>query len=752
MTTEALSARLARIIQERQRLLPTVRALVAAWEDIGQKLDDLGDSVSLLTKVAPDELAPLGHQLKSHELNALVSENLRRLRVLEARFGRQSINLGVSGQARVGKSTLLQAISGLDDEQVPTGTGHPVTAVRSQIFHSPKHARGILTLHSFRSFRNEVLAAYHLALGLVDMPSTVEEFARFEYPDDIIDESAQPEAVLSRRGLLKRLRGMQEGLPAYQDELIGDIRQVELSELRQYLAYPTGESATPPGKYLAVRRARIECPFPFAEVENLSLLDLPGLGELAAGAERRHVEGLQNDVDIVLLVMRPQPTSAFVDEKAYKTLDRLHEASEAFSDKEDFVFLVVNDGGVEENLVEALMGDLEERLTGARASARYRLLRANAKSETEVHIKVMEPVLEHLAKRLPIMDREVMQHALERADGHRTILRALDELRATLTELAPETTGVADELDRRTEELRKDISDELTLLLDKLFQAARNEDGDEEFAEAVDQAADEADAWVDDGFGLGEEEWMRDAARTIRLYKGSGRFVADEFNRVRVEISQRFRKLDAFFDKRLAELHASVASILTETVGDRLVAQQDGQSLRAFAERLAESSSETCPELASALLELVNVRLDYQTQLHPRLRRCLDGLVAQYRDPKTGIVKTAITADAEGADELYKRMRQLATQAIHQIKKELHRDAIFPALVIHASAEQFDDAFLRGGHAKQEFKRLTRAYRDDIWPGDFEGIDAHNARVARVKQAIGAVEKAVVALDGLTPR
>lgn len=752
MTTEAIAAQLSQIIQERQRLLPTVRALVAAWEDIGARLGELSGAVDDLVAVSPDELSPLARQLGSYELPALVAENLRRLRILEARFGRPSINLGVSGQARVGKSTLLQAISGLGDEQVPTGMGHPVTAVRSQIFHSTTHARGLLTLHSFATFRDEVLSAYHQALGIADPPRTIEEFRRRKYPRDVPGEDSRPESVLSRRGLLKRLRAMQEGLDIYEPALVGEVREVPLSELRRYLAYPEGEAATPPGLYLAVRRARIECPFPFAGVENLSLLDLPGLGELAAGAERRHVEGLQNDVDVVLLVMRPQPTSAFVDEKTYKTLDRLHEASEAFGTKEDFVFLVVNDGGVEEGLVEALMSDIRERLSGERASARYAMLRADAKDPESVHHAVMEPVLAHLAARLPVMDREVMAHAMARAGGQRLILQALEELRAGLAARAPEMTGAADELDRRTEELRKDISDSLTRLLDELFAAARDEDGDEEFAEAVDRAAADADDWVTRGFGRGEEGWMRDAARTIRLYRGSGGFVADEFNRIRVEISQRFRALDGFFARRLAELHDKVAGILAGSLGDALVPSRDAAALRALAARLTQAGAESSPDLARALEELADVRLDYQTQLHPRLRRCLDGLVAQYADPRTGKVLPSVTADAEGADELYRKMRQLATQAIHQIKKELHRDAAFPALVMHAAAEQFDDAFLRGGTSRQEFKRLTRAWRDDVWPGVFEGIDAHNARVGRVRKAAAAVEAAVASLEELRPR
>jgi hypothetical protein len=749
MNSDGLSSRLSQIIEARQKLLPAVEARLEAWRGVDEALGELDAALVTLAAAAPADLADLPIQFRRLGLPQVVQETLRRLRILAARFGRESLNLGVSGQARVGKSTLLQAITGLDDEQVPTGQGHPVTAVRSQIFHSANQARGLITLHGFTSFRDEVLGAYHDELGLTERPRTVEQFGHWPYPDAMPDEGDQPDAVLSRRGLLQRLRGMQEGLDVYGSALTGEVREVALDDLRPYLAYPEGDAATPPGLYLAVRQAHIECPFPLADVERLSLLDLPGLGELAAGAERRHVEGLQNDVDVVLLVMRPQATSAFVDDKTYKTLDRLHEASEAFSKKEDFVFLVVNDGDVEAPLVEALIGDIEERLTSRKGAGNYAVLRANAKNPDEVHRQIMAPVLAHLAERLPQMDREVMAHALERGGHPERIKQAISEIRADLLGRLPELVAVDDELDRRTEELRKDISDALTLLLEQLFQAARNEDGDEDFVQAVERAATESESWIDHGFGKGTENWIRDASRTIRLYKGSGGFVADEFNRIRVEISQQFGKLDDFFARRLAEMHERIGSILTESLGQGLVGTGGSVALRRLISHLTEAGTESCPALARSLGELLDVRLDYRTQLHPRLRRCLDGLVAQYRDPRTGQVKPAVTADAEGAEDLYRQMRLLAIQAVYQIKKELHRDAAFPSMVIHAAAEQFDDAFLRGGQAKPEFKRLTRAYRDDIWPGAFEGLDAHNARVGRVRQWLNTVEQRVSAIENL---
>ncbi len=104
-------------------------------------------------------------------LNSAISRQHR----LHARFSRETVNLGVSGQARVGKSQLLQTISGLADDALPTGTGTPMTAVRSQITNSTESVAR-LSMHDSLSFRAEVVRRYHDEVGLHGLPETVEQF------------------------------------------------------------------------------------------------------------------------------------------------------------------------------------------------------------------------------------------------------------------------------------------------------------------------------------------------------------------------------------------------------------------------------------------------------------------------------------------------------------------------------------------------------------------------------------------------
>jgi energy-coupling factor transporter ATP-binding protein EcfA2 len=236
-------------------------------------------------------------------LRTIASETLAALAHVRARVSRNTINIGVSGRARMGKSTLLQSLSGLGDNQIPSGEGPPVTAVRSRIFHSLTQSRAVLITHTEASFCTQVLAAYHEELGLPSSPGTLAEFADYRYPASVADLGSDT---------AKRLREMQESLPHYRRYLTGERREVKLSELRAWVAYPAEDrtGAVPERLYLAVKEALITCPFPLDEAIDLALVDLPGLGEVVAGAEERHLEGLVNDVDFVIMVKRPRTASA----------------------------------------------------------------------------------------------------------------------------------------------------------------------------------------------------------------------------------------------------------------------------------------------------------------------------------------------------------------------------------------------------------------------------------------------------------
>ena len=258
--------------------------------------------------------------------------------------------------------------------------------------------------------------------------------------------------------------------------------------------------------------------------------------------------------------------------------------------------------------------------------------------------------------------------------------------------------------------------------------------------DAVDSSYLAIQSWIDSGFGVGKDVWCLDALRQIRVDRNSSPFAARELNRIRIEIGRHYCKLDAYFQGRVSELWNDTAIAFSDHFGDLLVDKQGVGTLREISNALSDAS-EPCPTLCEAVEDLLGLKLEYRTQLHPRVRRELDGLNLQVFDPETGKPHDQIVVEINGAgaEELFRFLTQLAEQAAYRTKKALMQEALTPALVLHAAAEQFEDVFIRSGDSEKEFRRLARSYRDDIWPNVFQGIDEANAKFTKISKAIRSI-------------
>ncbi|MBK8251201.1 MAG: hypothetical protein IPK82_00845 [Polyangiaceae bacterium] len=742
---------IAHVIARRREQLPRMEAKLEAWRILDRRLEDLEIALDdmLLHPSTPVELRGAVNDFRHRELRHRVAECVSKLAVVRGRMSRSTVNIGVSGQARVGKSTLLQSIAGLGEEQIPTGEGIPVTAVRSRIFHSTTHARATVTLHTYASFRRDVLAPYHRELGLSEPADSLDAFRR---ATGILPDETLAKLAPSQRTLAKRLRDMVRALPSYEGLLVGGEREIPLAELRSYVAYPSKEQedenvvARP---YLAVRDVRIECAFPRVDVDGLALIDLPGLGELAAGAEEHHVHGLRHEVDVVLLVKRPVEGMAYWSEADGKAVDLLDRARGAIRRRWDFVFLVSNQGGAKASLVDAMLGSIRRDVNEGQDGLHYQVLGCDAKDPRSVYEDLLAPVLEHLANRLAAMDAEVLVDAIEQTRTARDQVRlGIDDLMAAVREHAPEMQAASEELWSRVSRIQKDLAVDLGDLVSDLLRDARVSTEDTRFVAAVTQAYGRAKTCVDEGFGMGKDAWIEEVLRTMRRDKNSTPVAARELNRARVYISEQFCEIDRYFDDRVNELWNRIAQITGKHFGG-LFAGASGVSALKLMAKLLDEASEPCPVLSTAVQNLLRLEIRYRSHLHPRVRRCLDTLNLEVKDPETGELRTQVTVETsqQGAEMLQKRISQLVQQAAWQSRKALLEDANTAALVLHAAAEQFEDSFIRSGDSEREFLRLGRSYRDEIWPGVFSGLDAKNARIAKVRKECKSVLGALFAME-----
>jgi hypothetical protein len=164
---------------------------------------------------------------------ATIDQELKALDKLRQRFGRETLNIGVIGRARQGKSRLLQSLTGLTSQEIPDGDGKHCTGVKSNIIRRAGETTATVIFHDARSFL-EKISVYYNVLGLGDCPSTIENFA------------SSPLAPLPSSKTLAADAEKYLHLTQYKDNLdtcrplIGQApKAIKADEIRQYVAQDT---------------------------------------------------------------------------------------------------------------------------------------------------------------------------------------------------------------------------------------------------------------------------------------------------------------------------------------------------------------------------------------------------------------------------------------------------------------------------------------------------------------------------------
>jgi len=729
--------RIAAILETRRGHLPKAAASLARLKEANIALDSLEESLQALAN-DPKATAELRSLAASQSidgmrkrLNSVIADQYR----LHARFSRTTINLGVSGQARVGKSQLLQSISGLGDDALPTGTGTPVTAVRSRIINRPESVARLL-MHDWSSFRDNVIKPYHEQLKLHGLPETVQQFRTWPYDDP------SPDADNENNVMLGRLRMMRDTLGSYEEYLTGDERTVkDLTQLRQWVAYPKNEDET---RYLAVKDARIECPFPHSDLVGVGLIDLPGLGEIAASAEKHHLDGLREEVDYVLFVKRANEGMAYwksEDAKARKLID---DARKPIARVSDYVGIVSNEGGLKQETLDKMLADIAKKANIGLGEHPLKLYRCSAIDHLSVIENLVSPVLEHLSDRLPVMDTELLSSVAKEVDGTATaVSKQIQFFQTSVLRTLPEMPGTATRVSHLKDQLCGDIAVGLSDLMDELKKAVRGTRDDVAFTKTIHDTHKNIEHWAsDEALGRGKQDWLKMARSRCATDQTTAKLATDELNRIRVHVGESYCRLDVHLNGRIEELLEQVGSVFVSNCGELLQHTHGRRSLELLADAflLAE---EPCPNMASAVRDLLDLRVNYRSHFHPRVRSALDVLDQTYIDPDT--LETAYTVQAReptpaGAEAVLRDLIDLAVQGSYRVRQELLDDAAIIAKILFAAVEQFADSLVRSGTSQSEFLRFCSSYRRELSPDLFETSESQSAQVRSLKAAFGEVQ------------
>lgn len=729
MTTNR-AEQIAAIIEKRRPFAENIGRVQHNLQDLSSTLSTLDRYREQLANFAEPEVAgrlkDIG--LSLYTIQGKIAEEQRELDKLKHRFSRETLNIGVVGRARQGKSRLLQSLSGLTSAEIPDGRFQHCTGVRSTIYHNP----GItpyaeINFYSERKFLDDVIAPYytekHLRLGTP--PYTLDDFASEPLPALPTDLSDNAEA----KAKYEHLKGYRDNLDKYRSLLNENTpRTIRKEQIREYVAQDTANGQRVYSNYRAVQEVRIVCNFPHQDVGQIALVDMPGLGDTGVGNQERLIEALGEDIDIVLFVRMPKSFGdhwADVDMQLYElarsALTRLPIKSWSFMilNRTD-----VQSPGDSNASNAALCSELRNTITSDQHISVVDTIIANCANPAEVEHKILDKILDYLTANITVLDENYASSCQNR-------LHTLQkEIQIELGK-ASQALGVVGSRGEPGFALFEDLFEKtwhsLTKGLDGLVNTLLEQRGKQ--SPIFQKHVQEVLAQCKKETGIPSPAEIEERKYAERGYGGA---YEHYLNEIRTLMTRRFVSLDDALKTLVRQVKEEVAKVLIESGHLEGVTEARGTEFLVAMAELLEFLPNERSALRQAFLVLATFELPYRSFIQYRVRRNLNGLNADLQAlPKT--------PTAEAVHNILKVQQAETVYALQQAMEESLSD---PSEVAFAIVEEFTDQVLSAERAKSDWRLFYNEWRAKIWSSEF-GKFAKQSHHRRQWQ--GAVDRALQA-------
>jgi hypothetical protein len=649
---------------------------------------------------------------------------------LRYRCTRNTINLAVVGYARQGKSRLLQSLTGLNNQVIPDGGEGYCTATLSKIVHQPRLPQAVAKVHfySHNEFTKQVLNPYYETLGLGTKPITVEEFARTPPPGLPLNKK-DSEIDKGRYGHLRK--DYFSNIAKYRHLLESPPIEIAEPDIRSYVTQDSiDESGDKIVNYLAVKEVEISCSFPHQDIGQISLLDLPGLGDTNLIEAERLIQTLSEEADLILFVRRPEANAVWGE--AYLKLYQI--ARDALKDfpLSKCSFMILNrskhgvEGGDNGYRCQKLQAELKE--TPIRVA---RCIIADCSNSQEAFTQVLEPILDYLVENVESIEKEYGRSCQQQLDRlYQDISFQLDKASGALARY-----GDGDLL---FEQLFAQFWRQLTNNLENLLaELKENRDRlDSEFEERVKDAIQKCR--TDTGIPTTCEE----IAERRHVF-GSYNSAYNEFlHEIRTNFLGHFLCLDLEMQRRLENRKHSVVKLLKFHLG-KLSDSEGIDFLKIIYDLLPDNAS----NLKLGFQKLYEFDVSHAGRVIRLLRVNIDKLKPDtnsfaFLSPPNQI-ESEVTPEFNIEEQILDRLQKLHQEAANQSEIALKRILGEPSTDAYFMLEEFVDRVLRAKDVQLEWRIFLRKECYQVW-SEFRQIEQRvqqqliwRALVERAKEVNG---------------
>lgn len=613
----SLQEQINQILAARKERLSSVVKEKDFWNSISENFSRFSDAVQAAENQNPS-LSGLTTKVRASAQTA--NDMLKKFSQLTDRFNRDDICIGIGGAARMGKSTFLQAVTGLGDDQIPTSDKFFTTAGRSLIVNATE-AVAIADMHTERSFLEKVIAPMCREIG-IQVPASLDELKKLELP--------QKKNTQQAIDVIKRLKDTIDNFSSISNELTGEKqRRISIENVRDFVAYPEGGEIKA-GKFMAVDKITIYAPFPGSEVKQLRVVDLPGLGEAGRNLAKVQTEGMQDICDATLLMKRPMDANVEWTLNDTTALDAIQSASPLLKDQTKYTAILANVDGDTKDRADTCIKGIQNQLTGRH----FEIIRCDARDRDAVTNKTMPEILRFLAKNLPDLDNEIFKKTEEEAG------QTKNGLKLTLLEVKDALGQLTRNYNRPPQMFQQALYQKLVNELGAYSDClkARAKETDEEWVKEVERVTEQVKSWITSGCGFpSKDALIQEVQNQIKAQKGQPNEI---INLLRIAFREQWEIIDEHLQERIVKtlkgfidtIQKCTNSFIPERENDIDELSAIRRQLTATADKLVKAPDQY-PEdevflnrLAAPLRRLAEFDIRFRFHLEPTLIQATDKL------------------------------------------------------------------------------------------------------------------------------
>lgn len=692
-----------KILSKRKENIPYIEEDEKKIKNLRDKLDEIikecnkNESFSELTKEIDDT------QKKLKEVSKKITNT-------KLRFARDTLNIGVSGQARVGKSTLLQTLTGLNDNQLPTGHGNPVTAVCSCIHNVTSESYADIEFYTEDEFIQKRIKP--LSKYLNNDVSSISDFKSINFDDfDLNFES---------NDLSSRLKEMKESINDFED-LLGAPRKklTNLDEVVNYVAYRNDLNMDSYKMYYpAVKKIDIYCPFPNLDGDKIQFVDLPGFGE-NGDVDKIQLSGLENNVDHFMLITMPT-NGAIAGGKNYATItDDLATIQKAVKNRSELESFVINVNNTDINNVESLIVSWRETLNKDPNVSNKNKYEVDVKNDKKSVNEMFENILSRMTDALPKMDRQFLdfyKKDLQKDLQLEGLIKKIEVLQKKVDEWIKNTPADMVIINDEKKALRNSLSNQLQKIKDALD--AKDNDATA-FGTNVASICKKIKENIDANMMFSDSiPWEEH----VNSYNGITDKYHEECHRLRINILAEYEKLNEYYNTSLETVKNEIISVISGNTKGLVKTGSIGSGAIKDVLSILDSCDENIPKIREAFAWLSQLHLDFRSQVYPSIFNADE---MNSLDPdKTALCTTnSLELMKEQLSENAKSYAQAIKQSIldHDSCNYFLRCSIehFSDLLTRSNDNELDNEFLLivshfGKNEKNNNKKMYQTLRDKL--------------------------------------